>query len=82
MLRQPQAQYGSVAGSQWGHSTSKWPDHTPLGRYHWRMKTSYLFGAILVCSLAGALVGQRATKTMLLVTTGVISAYGLFRIFG
>ena len=46
------------------------------------MKTSYIFGAILLCSIAGALVGSRATKTVLLVGTGVLSAYGLFRILG
>jgi len=46
------------------------------------MKTSYIFGAILLCSIAGALVGARATKTVLLVGTGVLSAYGLFRILG
>lgn len=46
------------------------------------MKTSYIFGAILLCSIAGALVGARATKTVLLVVTGVLSAYGLFRILG
>ena len=48
--------------------------------YHWRMKTSYIFGAILACSLAGTLVGARATKTALLVVTGLLSAYGLFRL--
>ncbi|WP_296464404.1 hypothetical protein [Rhodoferax sp.] len=46
------------------------------------MKTSYIFGAILLCSIAGVLVGSRATKTVLLVGTGVLSAYGLFRILG
>jgi hypothetical protein len=46
------------------------------------MKTTYIFGAILLCSIAGALVGSRATKTVLLVGTGVLSAYGLFRILG
>jgi len=46
------------------------------------MKTSYILGAILACSLAGTLVGARGTKTVLLVATAVLSAYGLFRILG
>ncbi len=50
--------------------------------YHWRMKTSYIFGAILACSVAGTLVGARATKTALLVVSGLLSAYGLFRLLG
>ena len=46
------------------------------------MKTSYIFGAILLCSLMGAVVGARGTKTALLVATGLLSAYGLVRILG
>ncbi|WP_294771852.1 hypothetical protein [uncultured Rhodoferax sp.] len=46
------------------------------------MKTTYILGAILLCSIAGALVGSRTTKTVLLVATGALSAYGLFRILG
>ena len=46
------------------------------------MKTTYIFGAILICSIVGTLVGARATKTVLLVASGVLSAYGLFRILG
>jgi hypothetical protein len=46
------------------------------------MKTTYILGAIFACSIAGALIGARATKTVLLVVTGVLSAYGLFRILG
>ncbi|MBK6295741.1 MAG: hypothetical protein IPO19_14895 [Rhodoferax sp.] len=46
------------------------------------MKTSYIFGAILACSVAGTLVGARATKTALLVVSGLLSAYGLFRLLG
>jgi hypothetical protein len=47
--------------------------------YHCHMKTSYLFGAILACSVIGTLVGARATKTALLVLTGMLSGYGLVR---
>lgn len=46
------------------------------------MKTSYIFGAILLCSIVGTLIGARATKTALLVVSGALSAYGLFRILG
>ena len=46
------------------------------------MKTTYIFGAILACSIVGALVGARASKTGLFVATGIFSAYGLFRILG
>ena len=46
--------------------------------YHWRMKTSYIFGAILACSVAGTLVGARATKTALLVVSeAVVGELGL-----
>lgn len=48
--------------------------------YHWRMKTSYLFGAILATSIVGTLVGARSAKTALLVVTGLLAAYGLFRL--
>ncbi len=50
--------------------------------YHRRMKTSYIFGAILVCSIAGTLMGARSGKTALLVVSGVLSGYGLFRLLG
>lgn len=50
--------------------------------YHRRMKTSYIFGAILVCSIAGTLMGARSGKTALLVVSGVLAGYGLFRILG
>lgn len=46
------------------------------------MKITYIFGAILVCSLIGAMVPTRAVKTILLVLSGVLSAYGLFRLLG
>jgi len=50
--------------------------------YHWRMKTSYIFGAILACNIVGALVGARSTKTALLVVSGMLSVYGLARLLG
>jgi hypothetical protein len=46
------------------------------------MKTSYIFGAILACSLIGTLVGARTTKTALLVVSGALSVYGLARLLG
>jgi hypothetical protein len=50
--------------------------------YHWGMKTSYIFGAILACSVIGTLVGARAAKTGFLVLTALLSLYGLFRLLG
>jgi hypothetical protein len=46
------------------------------------MKTIYIFGAILACSAIGILTPARSTKTILLVISGVLSAYGLFRLLG
>ncbi|MES2361724.1 MAG: hypothetical protein V4646_07965 [Pseudomonadota bacterium] len=46
------------------------------------MKTTYIFGAILACSVIGALIGARAAKTALLVATALLSLYGLFRLLG
>ncbi|MBT9507734.1 hypothetical protein [Rhodoferax sp.] len=46
------------------------------------MKTTYILGAILVCSVIGSLVGARSTKTALLVVTGILSVYGLVRLLG
>jgi hypothetical protein len=60
----------------------------PIGRttappqYHWPMKMTYVLGALLLCSLTGALVASRTTKTALLAACTVLSAYGLFRILG
>jgi hypothetical protein len=51
-------------------------------QYHWPMKMTYVLGALLVCSLTGALVASRTTKTALLAACTVLSAYGLFRILG
>lgn len=46
------------------------------------MKTSYLFGAILLCSIVGALVPTRSVKTLLLVCSGVMAGFGLLRVLG
>lgn len=46
------------------------------------MKTTYILGAILACSIMGTLVGARSMKTVLLVISGIISIYGLVRILG
>jgi hypothetical protein len=44
------------------------------------MKTSYIFFAILACSIMGLLAGARSAKTLLLGITGVLSAFGLVRL--
>lgn len=46
------------------------------------MKTTYIFAAILVASVIGALVPTRLVKTLTLVLAGALSAYGLFRYLG
>jgi hypothetical protein len=46
------------------------------------MKTSYLLIAILACSIIGAAVGARGTKTVLLVVIAALSGYALFRLLG
>jgi hypothetical protein len=46
------------------------------------MKTSYIFGAILASNVIGILVGGRSAKTALMVVSGVLAAYGLFRLLG
>ncbi len=48
--------------------------------YHWGMKTSYIFGAILACSIIGTFTGARTAKTVLLVLSGAFSLYGLVRL--
>ncbi|ABE46064.1 hypothetical protein Bpro_4172 [Polaromonas sp. JS666] len=50
--------------------------------YHWGMKTTYILGAILACSVTGTLVGARSAKTALLVVSAVLSLYGLVRLLG
>jgi hypothetical protein len=44
------------------------------------MKTTYIFGAILACSVIGALVGARAARTVLFLISGLLSGYGLYRL--
>lgn len=46
------------------------------------MKTSYLFGAILACSVIGAVLGSRSAKTLSLLAAGALSVYGLVRVLG
>jgi len=46
------------------------------------MKTTYILAAILVCSILGTLLPTRTAKTILLVITGILAAYGLFRLLG
>ncbi|MBK6321830.1 hypothetical protein [Candidatus Aalborgicola defluviihabitans] len=46
------------------------------------MKTTYIFGAILACSLVGTLVGARGTKAAMLVVSGPLSVYGMARLLG
>ena len=47
-----------------------------------RMKTSYIFAAILACSAAGALLGHRAAKNLMLLASGALSLYGLAPMLG
>lgn len=44
------------------------------------MKTLYIFVAILIASIAGALVGGRSSKTAFLFLTGALSVYGVIRL--
>ncbi|MCZ8253640.1 MAG: hypothetical protein O9318_14315 [Hylemonella sp.] len=46
------------------------------------MKMTYIFAAILIASAIGALVPTRLVKTLMLVLSGVLSGYGLFRLLG
>ena len=46
------------------------------------MKTTYIFTAILIAGLLGALIPTRLVKTLMLVLTGVLAAYGLMRLLG
>lgn len=53
-----------------------------FGHYHCAMKTTYILGTILACSVIGTLVGGRGVKTVSLVFSGALAAYGLVRILG
>jgi hypothetical protein len=44
------------------------------------MKTSYLFAAILIASVIGALVPTRTVKLIMLVVCGMLAGYGLYRL--
>jgi hypothetical protein len=46
------------------------------------MKTTYIFGAILLCSAMGVVVGGRGAKTALLAVSAALSMYGLVRMLG
>ncbi len=46
------------------------------------MKTTYILGVILICSIAGTLVSSRAVKNVFMLLTGVLSVYGLARLLG
>jgi len=46
------------------------------------MKTSFIFIAILVCSVAGTLSGNRSVKTGMLVVCGALGLYGMVRFLG
>jgi hypothetical protein len=46
------------------------------------MKMTYVFAAILIASVIGALVPTRLVKTLMLVLTGVLAGYGLYRLLG
>jgi len=50
--------------------------------YDCGMKTTYIFGAILACSLAGSLLAGRSAKTAFLLLSGALSLYGLARLVG
>ncbi len=46
------------------------------------MKMTYVFAAILIASVIGALVPTRLVKTLMLVLAGVLAGYGLYRLLG
>jgi hypothetical protein len=46
------------------------------------MKTSYLFIAILACSVLGVVVVGRTAKNVCFLVSGLLGAYGLFRLLG
>jgi hypothetical protein len=46
------------------------------------MKTTYILAAILIASAIGLLVPVRLVKTLMLLLTGALSGYGLYRLIG
>lgn len=46
------------------------------------MKMTYVFAAILITSVIGVLVPTRLVKTPMLVLTGALAGYGLYRLLG
>lgn len=53
-----------------------------LSRYDWRMKTSYLFVAILLLNVAAVAVGGRGLRTVLSLCSAGLAGYGIFRLLG
>lgn len=53
-----------------------------LARYDWRMKTSYLFVAILLLNVAAVAVGGRGVRTVLSLCSAALAGYGIFRLLG
>lgn len=51
-------------------------------RYDSRMKTLYIFGAILACNTLAVVVGARSTKTALAGVSAALAVYGVVRIIG
>jgi len=45
------------------------------------MKSNYLFGGILLCSLVGTMVSSGKVKTLLLAVSGMLAGYGLLRVW-
>ncbi len=58
------------------------PGSVRRNSYDAPMKTTYIFGAILICSIAGAVIPGRAVKNAFLLLSGALSIYGLARILG
>lgn len=57
-------------------------ENRALARYDWRMKTSYLFVAILLLNIAAIAVGGRGVRTVLSLGSAALASYGIFRLLG